>query len=213
MNEKAEGVTWPELAMYLVAGIAGAALGILAALWMKDAVAAESPFFWFVTRASAIVAYLLLWLSTAWGVTISSKGIGGRISGVLAYAMHNITSWLALGFSLVHALSLFGEASVPFTAAGIFVPFLVAFLVNSMIDDYRLLGMYLVARRLLERDPADRDAVAFTPAHQGGFPCSILAQQRGDRTRPYSKGNVIQCCDVGKPLRDLMKREWGTDCQ
>jgi hypothetical protein len=37
---------------------------------MNGAVAARSPFFWFVSQAAAIVAYLLLWLATAWGVTI-----------------------------------------------------------------------------------------------------------------------------------------------
>jgi predicted ferric reductase len=143
MNENKESVTWPELAMYVVGGISGAALGILAGLWMQQAVAAQSPFFWFVTRASAIVAYLLLWLSTAWGVTISSKGIGGRVSGVLAYAMHNVTSWLALSFSLVHALTLLGDASVPFTMPGIFVPFLADY--KTLLTGLGTLSLYLGA--------------------------------------------------------------------
>jgi hypothetical protein len=99
MQRQAETLTWSDGAMYVVGGLSGAVLGLLAAIWLGSATASASPFFWFVSRASAVVAYLLLWLSTAWGITVSSKGIGGRVSGALAYALHNVTSWLALSKS------------------------------------------------------------------------------------------------------------------
>ncbi len=131
MNEQNETLTRSEIAMYVVGGVSGAALGVLAAVFLGSVAgsgpASGSPFFWFASRASAIVAYLLLWFSTAWGITISSKGLGGRISGPVAYAMHNVTSWLALGFGTVHGLSLLGDKVVPFSLPGILVPFLAGY--------------------------------------------------------------------------------------
>ena len=127
MKEQQAAFNPAEAAMYAVGAVAGAALGVLAAMWISSAMAAQSPVFWFASRASAIVAYLLLWLSTAWGVTVSSKGIGGRISGALAYAMHNVTSWLALSFALVHALTLLGDRVMPFTLPAILIPFIAGY--------------------------------------------------------------------------------------
>jgi predicted ferric reductase len=124
MQAENQNLSWPEVAMFGAAGVAGAGLGILTAIWMSNAIAAQSSFFWFVSRAAAVVAYGLLWLSVAWGITLSSKGLGGRVSGPMAFALHNVTSWLALGFSAVHAVALLGDFSVPFTMTGVMVPFL-----------------------------------------------------------------------------------------
>lgn len=141
MEERDDRVTWPEVGMYVVGGVSGVVLGILFGLWMKSAVAAQSPFFWFVSRASAIVAYLMLWLSTAFGITLSSKGLGGRVSGALAYALHNVTSWLALGFSVVHGLTLIGDASFPFTVPDVLVPFVSTY--EPVLVGIGTLGLYL----------------------------------------------------------------------
>jgi len=127
--------------MYIVGGLAGGALGLLTAIWLAGAVAAQSPLFWFVSRASAIVAYLLLWLSTAWGVTVSTKGLGGRISGPLAYALHNVTAWIALGFGLVHAVALLGDQVVPFTLPGILLPFVADY--RPLLTGLGTISLYL----------------------------------------------------------------------
>jgi predicted ferric reductase len=124
MKTQTETLSGAEVGMAVAGGLASAALGILTAIWMQSAIASQSSIFWFISRSAGIVAYLLLWLSIAWGVTISSKGIGGRVSGPLAYALHNVTSWLALGFSAVHAIALLGDYAVPFTALGIIIPFM-----------------------------------------------------------------------------------------
>ncbi len=127
MNGKKDDLTWPEIAMFSVGSVAGAVLGILALVWLGSEMAAKAPGFWFVSRASAIVAFLALWMSTAWGITISSKGIGGVISGPVAFTVHNVTSWLALGFGVVHALSLLGDQVVSFTLGALAVPFASAY--------------------------------------------------------------------------------------
>ena len=127
MNGKTNDLTWPEIGMFSVGSVAGAVLGVLALVWLGSAMAAKAPGFWFVSRASAVVAFLALWMSTAWGVTISSKGIGGLVSGPVAVTVHNVTSWLALGFGVVHGLSLLGDQVVSFTLSALAVPFTSAY--------------------------------------------------------------------------------------
>jgi sulfoxide reductase heme-binding subunit YedZ len=127
MNGKTDDLTWPEIAMFSVGSVAGAVLGVLALVWLGSAIAAKAPGFWFVSRAAGIVAFLALWMSTAWGITISSKGIGGLVSGPVAVTVHNVTSWLALGFGGVHGLSLLGDQVISFTLSALAVPFASAY--------------------------------------------------------------------------------------
>jgi predicted ferric reductase len=123
MKSSGRELTWSEVGLFAVGSVAGALLGIWALSRMAEAMAAQAPGFWFVSRAGGIVAYLLLWFSTAWGVMLSAKGLGGVVSKPAAYAVHNITSWLALGFAVVHAVALLGDRVIPFNGAGILIPF------------------------------------------------------------------------------------------
>ena len=123
MKNRADELTWSEVALFGAGSLAGALLGVLALSRLLAAMAAQAPGFWYVSRAAAIVGYLLLWGSTAWGVLLSLRGAAGLVTKPLAYAAHNITSWLGIGFAALHALALLGDRVVPFTAAGLLVPF------------------------------------------------------------------------------------------
>jgi predicted ferric reductase len=140
-KSKTDDLTWAEIAMFSVGSVAGAVLGVLALVWLGSAIAAKAPGFWFVSRAAAIVAFLALWLSTAWGITISSKGVIGLVSAPVSVAVHNITSWLALGFALVHALSLLGDQVVSFSLSALAVPFASAY--QPFLTGLGTLGLYL----------------------------------------------------------------------
>ncbi len=122
-SKRDDDFTWQDMALFAAGCLAGALIGLVAVNRLVAAMAAQAPGFWFVSRAAGIVAYVLLWASTAWGVSLSSKGIGGLVSTPLAYALHNVTSWLVIGFSVIHGLSLLGDQVVPFTLGGIVIPF------------------------------------------------------------------------------------------
>ena len=141
MKGKTDDLTWPEILMFSVGSVAGAVLGVLALVWLYSAMAAQAPGFWFVSRAAGIVAFLALWLSTAWGITISSKGIGGLVSGPVAVTVHNVTSWLALGFGVVHGLALLGDQVVSFTLSALAVPFASAY--QPFLTGLGTLGLYV----------------------------------------------------------------------
>ena len=141
MNERQRDYTWSELSIFAIGSIVGAILGVWTMSRLAAAMAASAPGFWFVSRAAGIVGYFMLWFSTAWGITLSSKGIGGLVSGPLSYALHNVTSWLALVFAAVHALSLLGDRIVPFTSAGVFLPFTATY--QPFLSGLGSLSLYL----------------------------------------------------------------------
>lgn len=141
MKSSDKELTWSEIGLFTLGTVAGALLGVWALSRMAAAMAAQAPGFWFVSRAAGIVAYLFLWFATAWGVTLSAKGLGGLVSKPVSYAVHNITSWLALGFAAVHAVSLLGDRVVPFSAAGVLVPFAATY--QPFLTGLGTLSLYL----------------------------------------------------------------------
>ncbi len=96
---------------------------------------------WYVTRAAGLIAYLLLWLSTVWGLAVSSKIFDPLLHRAFTYDMHQFISLLAIGFTVLHVAVLVGDKYLPFTLAQILIPF---------IDPYRplwvgigVIGLYL----------------------------------------------------------------------
>jgi sulfoxide reductase heme-binding subunit YedZ len=78
---------------------------------------------WYVTRASGIIAYLLLWLSTVLGLAVTSKYLDGMLDRLFAYDFHEFISLLAVVFTLVHVLVLTLDRYLPYSLSQILVPF------------------------------------------------------------------------------------------
>jgi sulfoxide reductase heme-binding subunit YedZ len=79
---------------------------------------------WYLTRAAGIMAYLLLWLSTVWGLVIPSKLFGEVLSGEFSFDFHKFISLFSLGFLGLHIFVLTADRYLPFTVAQILVPFI-----------------------------------------------------------------------------------------
>jgi predicted ferric reductase len=79
---------------------------------------------WFVTRAAGLVAYLLLWLSTVWGLAVPSKVIAPVLEGGYTFDFHQFISLLTLAFALLHVLVLLVDRYMPYTLIQILIPFL-----------------------------------------------------------------------------------------
>jgi predicted ferric reductase len=118
-----------ESALLLMMGIA---LGALAAVfvlpqWLSGlttSLTGESPkAFWYLSRASGVIAYLLLWMSVALGLITSSKMARVWPGGPAAVDVHQFVSLLALGVVLFHAFILLGDRYMNFTIAQLLVPF------------------------------------------------------------------------------------------
>lgn len=79
---------------------------------------------WYVTRAAGLMAYLLLWFSTAWGLAVSSKVLDYLMHRTFTYDLHQFISLLAIGFTALHVVVLLGDKYLPFSVAEILIPFL-----------------------------------------------------------------------------------------
>jgi predicted ferric reductase len=83
----------------------------------------EPKAFWYLSRSTAIISYVLLWLSMALGVTMTGK-LAQQIMGVPAhYDLHMFISFLGLGFALIHGLLLTGDKYINITVSQVFIPF------------------------------------------------------------------------------------------
>lgn len=80
-------------------------------------------FWWYVTRASGMVAAILLALTLAWGLLASTRLL--RRPGLPAWLtdLHRGLGGLTLGFVAIHLGALFLDDYVHFSPTDLFVPF------------------------------------------------------------------------------------------
>ena len=121
---------WIALSILLILA-AGAALTLtspglagLRNLLSRVFAADSTQLFWYITRAAGVTAYLLLWLSTAWGLVLPTKILDGWLGRTFTFDFHQFISLLSLGFLGIHILVLTADRYMPYTLAQIFVPFL-----------------------------------------------------------------------------------------
>jgi predicted ferric reductase len=78
---------------------------------------------WYLSRASAFVAYMLLWWSMILGLSITNRLARLWPGGPSAADLHQHASLLGLGFGLLHALILLGDSYIGYTLPQILIPF------------------------------------------------------------------------------------------
>lgn len=78
---------------------------------------------WYLTRASAFAAYLLLWWSMALGLAITNRLARAWPGGPSLGSLHEHASLLGLGFTALHALVLLRDQYIGYTLAEILIPF------------------------------------------------------------------------------------------
>ena len=84
----------------------------------------SQQFWWFVTRSAGIVAYLLLWLSTVWGLAVPSKLVAPVLEGGYTFDFHQFISLLSIAFVLLHILVLTFDRFLPYSLLQILIPFI-----------------------------------------------------------------------------------------
>jgi predicted ferric reductase len=79
---------------------------------------------WYVTRSAGVMAYLLLWFSTVWGLAVPSKLLNPVLEGGYTFDFHQFISLLSIGFALLHILVLTIDRYLPYSTWQILIPFL-----------------------------------------------------------------------------------------
>jgi predicted ferric reductase len=113
---------------WVAAILAGTALALVTIpVWVPvlgGSIAATQPHvYWYLSRASAMVAFVLLWMSMASGLLISNKMARVWPGAFTAFDLHQFTSLLGLGFIFFHIITLLGDKYIGFDLVQLFVPF------------------------------------------------------------------------------------------
>ncbi len=111
------------LAAALGAGVAVFALPVWLPGLSESLLGAEPKAYWYLSRSSALVAYILLWLSMVFGLLLTNKLARVWPGGPTAFDLHQHASLLGLAFALFHALILLGDRYIQTTLFQILVPF------------------------------------------------------------------------------------------
>ena len=113
--------------MLLAVTIGAVAAGVVLPNWLpglSNSLLGEAPkAYWYLSRMSAMTAFVLLWLSMSSGVIITNKLARLWPGGPTAFDLHQYTSLLGLAFGLFHALILLGDKYMNYTLAQILIPF------------------------------------------------------------------------------------------
>jgi len=84
---------------------------------------ADSTLFWYLSRGSAIVGFILLWLSTVMGLLITTR-LGKTWPGMkTSNESHQFISILGLLFTGFHGITLLGDSYIKSTFSQVLIPF------------------------------------------------------------------------------------------
>jgi predicted ferric reductase len=103
-----------------------AALTILPAFLpgMVESIQSENAkIFWYLSRGSAVTAYVLLWMSMVLGLLLSNRLAKHWPGAAAANDVHQFVSLLGLGLVIFHAVILTGDSYMKLGLAQILIPF------------------------------------------------------------------------------------------
>lgn len=80
--------------------------------------------YWFISRSSGVVAYVLITLGVLWGLVQSGNLFRSRISPLLSLGLHSFLNWFGLGLATLHGVILIGDGYINIDLPRVFVPFL-----------------------------------------------------------------------------------------
>lgn len=79
---------------------------------------------WYATRLIAMLSYLAITGSVAWGLLLSTGILDAISHRAVSFTLHQDLSGIGLGLAMVHAAILAIDRSVPFTPLQVLVPFM-----------------------------------------------------------------------------------------
>lgn len=128
-GEEQEPATTLDTALWLMLGAAAGALmaAVVLPTWMPGLVSSllgpEPKAYWYLSRASALVAYGMVWVSVALGLMVTNRLARIWPGGPAAADIHEFASLLGLAVGLFHALVLLGDKYTNYSLAQVLVPF------------------------------------------------------------------------------------------
>jgi hypothetical protein len=149
-------------------------VGMVAVVMLSQALPATSDkAYWFVSRSSGVLAYLLLTGGVLWGLVQSGSILRLAIPPTLALGLHSFLNWGALVMSALHGLILLGDNYIKMSLGDIVFPFVGPY--KPFVVGLGVLGFYLMfllsssfyARKWLGQR-------TFRALHYGSYPTFLL---------------------------------------
>lgn len=117
-------------------------LSYAAARWFITRDGLSNETIWYAIRASGVVAYLFLLLSTVWGIILTSKIVKEWVPAPVSLALHNYLSWNAIGLTILHAVLLLFSDFFNYSLMNLLVPFTGPFM--PFWVGLGIIGLYLM---------------------------------------------------------------------
>ena len=123
-----QGLTFGHVLWMFLGAIGGiGAAYYLLPIWQPgisaSIIGTDVKMFWFLSRASAIIAYIFLWLSMMMGLMFTTR-MGKLWPGLaITSEMHKFVSLLGIGFAVFHGLILMGDSYLQPTLGQVLLPF------------------------------------------------------------------------------------------
>lgn len=123
-----KGAPWFQIVLALItlASLGWVTLPVFIPLILGNTPSSTALAYSHVVKASAFVAFLLLWISMLAGLSITSKA-GRKLPGIgmsWSFGLHRFTTLLGLGFAAIHAITLLGLDYMGFTLGQLLIPFI-----------------------------------------------------------------------------------------
>ena len=98
--------------------------------------------YWFISRSSGVLAYVLLTGGAMWGLVQSGGILRPTLPPLLALGLHSFLNWGALVMSALHALILLGDNYIKLSLADLTIPFVSAY--QPFLVGLGILSFYLM---------------------------------------------------------------------
>jgi len=128
LDETNEGVSWKVMVTSFMAILAGVWMSaILLPRWMpgitESILGTDIKVYWYISRGSAVIAYLLLWFSMVLGLLMTNRMTRPWPGPAISNEFHQFISILGMAFVVVHAFILIGDSYIHYSIQQVLTPF------------------------------------------------------------------------------------------
>ncbi len=136
------------------------------------------PIWWYVARASGLMAWAMLTLTVVWGLLLSSKLLGRKPTPAWILDLHRFIGGATVVFTGVHLVAILADSYVHFDLVQILVPFASDW--NPLAVAWGIAAFYLLAA--VEITSLLRTSLpikVWRRVHYASFPLFVLATIHG----------------------------------
>jgi sulfoxide reductase heme-binding subunit YedZ len=129
----------------LIVGAVGAfvAVGLYGAFALSQGLSqTAAKAYWFISRSSGVLAYILLTLGVMWGLVQSGGILRPSIPPLLALGLHSFLNWGVVAMSALHGLILLGDNYIKLTLKDVTIPFASSY--EPLLVGLGVLSFYLL---------------------------------------------------------------------